>query len=204
MGGFGSGKTLSVVKKTHDILNKYPKCTFITNTTICGIGNETHFFENAEELCDILKKVIDPDNENGYIILIDEIHVVLQALIQNSDPIFLTYLSQLRKLGIFMIGTTQLYNKCPKLVRDYIRLSGQIIFCNKILGGITINQFVDMETCSETANLKLNYNIKHWESFFHTIELYECYDTHAIVSQVKELINYKRKETKESGLSTYN
>lgn len=122
----------------------------------------------------------------------DEMHVVLSDLFGSSNPIFLTYLSQLRKLGIIIIGTSQLYNKCPKMIRDYLRLSGQIIFCHKILAGITLNRYVDMETAQENSSLKLEYKLKKIEWYFHTIELYECYDTHAIVSQIKALINYDK------------
>lgn len=194
MGPFGSGKTLSCVEKCYNILSEYPNAKFITNTKIKGINNETHYFETSEELIKVMREVIKEKEECGYIIFIDELHVVLSALFGTSDPIFLTYLSQLRKLGVFIIGTCQLYNKCPKTVRDYLRLSGQIIFCNKVLGGVTINQYVDMETCQENSTLKLDYKIKRWDFFFHTPELYESYDTYAVVSQIKELMKTKGDE----------
>lgn len=192
MGEFGTGKTLSSVNNCYDICHEFPKALFITNTKIKGIENNTIYFKNAEELARILKEHLEEKNENGYIIFIDEMHVVLSELFGNSDPTFLAYLSQLRKLGVLIIGTCQIYNKCPKIIRDYLRLSGQIIFCKKVLGGITINQFVDMETCEETSNLKLNYKIDHWKWFIHTIEMYESYDTFAVVSQIQALIKYKK------------
>lgn len=205
MGEFGSGKTLSAVKNCIDILNKYPKTIFISNTVIKNISNETYYFSEAEELTKILQEVLSEKNKNGYVIFMDEMHVVLSDLFNNSNPIFLAYLSQLRKLGVIIIGTCQLYNKCPKIIRDYLRLSGQIIFCHKILGSITINRFVNMETCEETANIKLNYELRHIEWFIHTIELYESYDTHAVVQQIKSLINYKKGETNDGNrLPEYN
>lgn len=191
MGEFGSGKTLSAVKNVIDIKNKYKKAIIISNTKIKNI-KDIYYFETAEELIKLMRELINEKNENGYIIFIDELHVVLSALFGSSDPIFLTYLSQLRKLGVVIIGTCQLYNKCPKDVRDYLRLSGEIIYCKKILQGITINQYVDMETCEETSNLKLKYNIKSWEWYFHTIELYESYDTNAVVKQIKNLMKTKK------------
>lgn len=189
MGGFGSGKTLSCVNKCYDILTKYPNSIFITNTFIKGISNKTFFFTSADELVHIMKDNIKDKEECGYIIFIDELHVVLSDIFRTSDADFLTYLSQLRKLGVYIIGTCQLYNKCPKTVRDYLRLSGRIIFCNKVLGGITINQFVNMDDCEETSNLKLNYTIQRFEWFFHTVDLYESYDTFAVVSQIKNLMS---------------
>ena len=191
MGEFGSGKTLSAVKNLIDINEKYPKTIIISNTKIKGIEN-IYYFETAEEMIKLMRELINEKNKNGYIIFIDELHVVLSALFGSSDPVFLTYLSQLRKLGVVIIGTCQIYNKCPKDVRDYLRLSGEIIFCKKVWKGITINQFADMETCQETANLKLQYKIKNWEWYFHTIELYESYDTNAVIKQIKDLMKNKR------------
>lgn len=135
MGEFGSGKTLSAVKTAIEIVDKYPKTVLITNTIIKSLNDRenTYIFRNAKELIEILQKVLTEKNKNGYIIFIDEMHVVLSDLFGSSNPVFLTYLSQLRKLGIIIIGTCQLYNKCPKVVRDYLRLSGQIVFCHKIL-----------------------------------------------------------------------
>lgn len=203
MGEFGSGKTLSSVYFCTNVLKKYEKAIFITNTIIKNIDNETYIFKSAEELTEILKEVLTEKNKNGYVIFIDEMHVVLSDLFSSSNPIFLAYLSQLRKLGIIIIGTCQLYNKCPKVVRDYLRLSGQIIFCKKLLNGITINRYVEMETCQENSNLKLDYKISKIDWFFHTIELYESYDTMAVVTQIKSLIKYKEGK-QDNGLSSYN
>lgn len=192
MGEFGSGKTLSAVNFCADVLTNYPKTIFITNTVIKNVKNETYFFSTAQELVKILQSVLSEKNKNGYVIFMDEMHIVLSDLFSAGSPIFLAYLSQLRKLGVVIVGTCQLYNKCPKVVRDYLRLSGQIIFCHKILKGITLNRYVDMTTCQENSNLKLDYKLSHIDWFFHTVELYESYDTHAVISQIKSLINYER------------
>lgn len=189
MGEYGSGKTLSAVNFCYDVLNEYSKAIFITNTTIKGLKNDSYFFESADELINILQSVLSEKNKDGYVIFMDEMHVVLSELFATNNPVFLMYLSQLRKLGVVIVGTCQLYNKCPKMIRDYLRLSGQIIFCHKILKGITLNRFVDMDSCSELTNLKLDYKLHHIEWFFHTVELYTCYDTHAVIGQIKSLIN---------------
>lgn len=203
MGEFGSGKTLSAVLYCTDILTKYPKAIFVTNTKIKGISNETHFFSSAQELTEVLQKVLTEKNTNGYVVFMDEMHVVLSDLFSSSNPVFLAYLSQLRKLGVVIVGTCQLYNKCPKVVRDYLRLSGQIIFCGKILKGITLNRYVDMDNCTENSNIKLEYKLKRIDWFFHTIELYESYDTKAVIQQIKSIIKYER-GVSDNGLSAYN
>lgn len=189
MGEFGSGKTLTAVKQTIDICREFPNCILLTNTIIKGIENKTYFFVGAEELCQLLCDVVEEGSTCGYIIFIDELHVVLSDIFKRADDgIFLTYLSQLRKIGIMIIGTCQLYNKCPKTVRDYLKLSGNIVFCKKVFGAITINQYVNMETCEELSNLKLKYEISSWSWYFHTVELYESYETFALVGQIKSLI----------------
>lgn len=201
MGEFGSGKTLSSVNFCYDVCHDYPDAIFITNTSIKGVTNKTYFFTGASELIEVLQNVLSEKNKNGYLIFIDEMHVVLSDLFNQSNPVFLAYLSQLRKLGVVIVGTCQLYNKCPKVVRDYLRLSGQIIFCHKIIPGVTLNRYVDMDTCSENSSLKLDYKLHHIDWFFHTVEMYECYDSHALIGQIKSLIN-NSKGVNENGLST--
>lgn len=192
MGNFGSGKTLSVVSKVHDILINYPECTFISNTIIKReIKNPTYMFTSADELLEILQEVLTEENQKGYVILMDEMHVVLSDLFASGNSIFLTYLSQLRKFGIYIIGSCQIYSKCPKMIRDYLRLAGQIIYCQKIIPGMTLIKFVNMETCKETSNLSLDYEVKYTEWFFHTIDMYELYETKAVISQIKSLMKKK-------------
>lgn len=205
MGEFGSGKTLSAVKYCSEIFEQFPKAVFVTNTKIRGVTNETHFFSGAEELTKILQEVLTEKNRNGYVIFMDEMHVVLSDLFSSSNPLFLAYLSQLRKLGIVIVGTCQLYNKCPKVVRDYLRLSGQIIFCARPfhLKGLTLNRYVDMESCQENSSLKLDYKLRKIDWFFHTVELYESYDTLAVIQQIKSIIKYKE-GSGDIGVSSYN
>lgn len=205
MGKFGSGKTLTAVKQIKDICEEYPKCRLISNTVIKGIKNKAFYFSDADELVDIIMKNVQENDEDGWIVFIDEMQAVLTDIFSRGlgGQAFLEYLSQLRKISMMITGTTQLYNKCNKLIRDYLRLNGNIVFCKKVFLAITINQFVNMETCEETSKNNLNYEIAHWEWYFHTIELYESYESFALVSQIKALM---KKEMKENGnqLSTNN
>lgn len=205
MGKFGSGKTLTAVMQVKDICTEYPKVRLITNTIIKGIENKTYLFSNADELVEIIMENVKENDEDGWIILIDEIHAVLTDIFTRGlgGETFLQYLSQLRKISMMIIGTSQLYQKNNKTIRDYLRLNGNIIFCRKILWAITINQFVDMETCEENNKNNLNYEIAHWSWFFHTIELYESYESFALVSQIKNLLKKEMKENVNQ-LSTNN
>lgn len=200
MGGQGKGKTISACKIIKERLEKYPNCIFITNVEIKGIKNKTIFFSNSEELVEILKKEIKPEERNGYLIFIDEIHVVLAELFGKTDPIFLTFLSQQRKLSINIIGTSQMYNKLPRVIRDYLRQSGQIILCNNFFKAIQINKRLNMEDIEENSKNNLVWKGCKIEIFFHTIELYECYNTFAVITQIQGLLNKDLRRVSDNGL----
>lgn len=138
---------------------------------------------------EILLKTIDFNNKNGYIVFIDELHVVFKDIFnKNDNNDFITFLSQLRKLGMYVIGTTQIFSRCPKVVREYLLSNGNIVLCNKIIPGLTLLKYVDMTTAEETNKNRLESKIKRTEIFIHTIDLYESYDTKAVVSQIKGMI----------------
>lgn len=186
VGGQGKGKTLSAVKRIKELLEQYPKVTFITNVKIDGIEKAT-YFTNSEELVEELKK-IDTSNNKGYLIFIDEIHVVLAELFGKSDPIFLQFLSQQRKLSIHIIATSQMFNKLPKFIRDYLIQSGQVILCNKVLKVIQVNKWADMESCKEDSKGIIEFTKAKVKWFIHTEELYKSYDTFAVINQIKGLM----------------
>lgn len=182
-------------------LKLYPKAIFITNVKIKGITNETYYFSTTDELVELLKTKITVGDRKGYVIFIDEIHVVLAELFGRTDPIFLTFLSQQRKMNINIIGTSQMYNRLPRVIRDYLRQSGQIIICSNFMKTVQINRRLNMENIEEDSKNNLNYNGCKWEIFIHTIELYESYDTFAVISQIQGLM---KGELRNDGLSDYN
>lgn len=186
VGGQGKGKTITAVRRIKTLLEKYPELTFISNVKIQDIENVI-YFSNSEELVDELKK-IDINNKKGYLIFIDEIHVVLAELFGRSDPIFLQFLSQQRKLSIHIIGTSQMFNKLPKFIRDYLIQSGQIITCNNFFKVIQVNKWVDMETVKENAKGQFEFEKAKIKWYIHTKELYNMYDTFAVISQIKGLM----------------
>lgn len=185
----GKGKTISCCKEILNICSAFPNCIFISNVEIKGINNKTFYFSNTDELVDILKSVVVAEERNGYLIFIDEIHVVLAELFGRTDPIFLTFLSQQRKLSIYILGTSQMYNKCPRVIRDYLRQSGQIILCNNWFKAIQVNKLLNMDDIEENSKNNLVWHGCRLDWFFHTIDLYECYNTFAVISQIKGLLN---------------
>lgn len=187
-GGQGKGKTITAVHTLKHRLSLYPKAVFITNVKIKGIQNPTFYFSNTDELVELLKTQIVVGDRKGYVIFIDEIHVVLAELFGRTDPVFLTFLSQQRKMNINIIGTSQMYNRLPRVIRDYLRQSGQIIICGNFMKAVQINRRLNMENIEEDSKNNLSYKGCSWEIFIHTIELYESYDTFAVISQIQGLM----------------
>lgn len=81
-----------------------------------------------------------------------------------------------------------MFNKLPKFIRDYLVQSGQIIVCNNFFKIIQWNKKVDMETVKENSKGEMEYAKCKIEWFIHTKELYESYDTFAVISQIQGLM----------------
>lgn len=190
-GGQGEGKTISAVRESRKVLTQYPKATFITNVKIKGIKNKTYYFADTKELLKTLDKVIDPNNIYGYVVLIDEIHIAFASMFNKGiDPEVLKWLSQQRKTGIYMLGTTQQYGRLPKAFRDYVLQSGQLIICHKIkaLKILQINQVLNMDETYEMGN-ELVKKVAYKDIWLHDKELYESYDTYAVISMITSEFN---------------
>lgn len=53
---------------------------------------------------------------------------------------------------------------------------------------IQVNRRLNMENIEEDSKNNLSYKGCSWEIFIHTIELYESYDTFAVISQIQGLM----------------
>jgi len=144
-------------------------------------------FRNSEELVELLKQ-INIEQDKGYLIIIDEIHVVLAELYGKTDPIFLQFLSQQRKLKIHILASSQMFNYIPKFCREYLLQSGQIIMCSKILKIIQINKYIEMDTIVKNKDLTFTYKKAKIKWWIHSKEDYESYDTFAVISQIQGLM----------------
>lgn len=188
-GAMGSGKTLSLVREVYDLVQKYPNIAILSNLKLNFKADYMYNFETMNEFFDAYVACVKNDKPDGIVIVIDEIQLFIEKLIQSRNLRLLTILSQCRKLHTYVIGTSQLYNKVDKDIRDYIRLNGQIVFCDKFLKYITIQRFVRMSTCTEDSRIHLNYTIRKFDWFVHTRDLFDLYNTFDIVSPILDLVN---------------
>lgn len=189
-GKMGSGKTLSMVRECYDLCEKYEDVAVITNLNLNfkPKSKKYYFFTDMKSFIDAYVSCIKIDKPAGIIVLIDEIHLFIQKLAMSKNLQILTILSQVRKLHTYILGTTQLYNKVDKDIRDYIRTNGQIVFCNKRFF-MTFHKYVNMDECREDSRLNLIYTIKKMDYFIHTQDLFNLYDTFDIISPVLDLLN---------------
>ena len=188
LGAFGSGKTLTVVDRVYDYLDSFPDCRLVTNVEFKKLDKSKYFYtDNEYDFIHTLISVLSTDNDNGCICVIDEVKGFIPTCLANSEndfqKAFFTILSQVRKLHCLMIITSQLYSKVPKILRDYILQNGNIVLCKKLVPGFTYYMYYDMSTIEETTNIKLKGKFKKFNYLFHSPELYQAYDSHAIVSR---------------------
>jgi hypothetical protein len=167
-GSQGEGKTLSAVQLCKKILASYPKAIFITNTEITGIKNLTLPFEDLEDL------EIYNNDEYGVVYFIDEIQNYLNSLLSKNVPLStIVNLTQQRKQRKLIIGTTQVYGRMAKPLREQI---ANVVLCKKILGFIQVNKLIDSRETVEKDGKLVSFPKKvFW--WFHAPDLYKCYDT---------------------------
>lgn len=190
-GSQGSGKTLSAVQLLKKMLLDYPNAIFVTNTKIEGVQNETILCESAEIMVDKLVSISNEDR--GVIYFIDEIHTLLNSLQSKDIPLsVITELSQQRRQRKIIVGTSQVYTRMAKPLREQIK---NIVICKKFLGFIQVNKLIDGESTVEVDG-KLKYDTTKCFFWFHDVSLYNSYET---FGKIKSFILEKKKNNFYSG-----
>lgn len=164
----GSGKTLSAVQYCRKIIEKYPKCLFVSNVDIQGV--ERIPYEGIKSLSEI------HNGYNGVLYLVDEIHLEWNSLESKNISIEeMTEFAQQRKQRKHIVGTSQVYMRLAKPLREQIK---NVVLCENYFGLIQHNKLINGLTATE-ENGKLNAEVMGNYWWFHRPELYSCYDTFA-------------------------
>lgn len=166
----GSGKTLSCVHYLKEILEDYPNAIvvsnidfdfFTSNLVLPYTGFEDFKLENGVY---------------GIIYVLDEIHLILNSLESKGIPLsIIVELSQQRKQRKLILGTSQVYSRMAKPLREQIR---NIIICRNFFGLFQVNKLIDAFESSEDSNGKLKYAKQKLGFFFHSKGDYKAYDTY--------------------------
>lgn len=167
----GSGKTLSATLMIKKLCEKYPKAVLVTNTKIKGIRNKTIFANTQEKMIECFTTI--ENGFNGVIYFIDEIQLFINSLESKNIPLnVIAEISQQRRQRKIIIGTSQLYGRIGKALREQVKY---VIQCKK-LGFLQINYLVDNETAVEKDG-KLEFDKVKRFLWFHSVRLYDSYDT---------------------------
>lgn len=169
-GSQGSGKSLSMIHVFKKLIYDFPKAIVVTNLEFnFEIPNKIKKYEGFEDF-----KI--ENGIYGVIYLLDEIHLILNSLESKGIPLsIIVELSQQRKQRKLILGTSQVYSRMAKPLREQIR---NIIICKNYFSLFQINYLVDAFESHEDNNGKLKFKKMKVSFFFHRKEDYLAYDTY--------------------------
>lgn len=112
----------------------------------------------------------------GVIYFIDEIHLEFNSLESKNVPIeVMIEVSQQRKQRKHIIGTSQVYMRMAKPLREQIK---NVVICKNFFKCIQFNKLINGETTREEGG-KLKFDTVKNVVWFHSPKLYNSYDTFA-------------------------
>lgn len=112
----------------------------------------------------------------GVLYLIDEIHLEFNSLESKNIPIeIMVEVSQQRKQRKHIVGTSQVFMRMAKPLREQIK---DVVICKNFFHSIQFNRLIDGDSAIE-KNGKLVFDTVKYSLWFHSPELYSCYDTYA-------------------------
>lgn len=169
-GSQGSGKSLSMIHVFKKLIYDFPKAIVVTNLEFnFEIPNKIKKYEGFEDF-----KI--ENGIYGVIYLLDEIHLILNSLESKGVPLsIIVELSQQRKQRKLILGTSQVYSRMAKPLREQIR---NIIICKNYFSLFQLNYLVDAFESQEDNNGKLKFKKMKVSFFFHRKEDYLAYDTY--------------------------
>ncbi len=180
-GAQGYGKTLSAVSYVSKIAHLYPKSILVTNVamdrSIFPSGYDIREYTGLDDLKNI------ENGERGVIYFIDELHLELNSLeSKNVDVEIMVEISQQRKQRKHIVGTSQIYGRMAKPLREQIR---DVVLCKCYFGFLQVNKWIDAFESTEVDG-KLKACVKKMFVWFHDPALYGAYDTYQKMKRYKE------------------
>lgn len=189
--GQGFGKTISLVNYVFQLVKEYPKLVIVSNIEIKGLPENTKiiYYKTIDELFRLFDEV-----KNGYcgvVYVVDEIQVLFNNLLRRGANIqTLEVISQQRKQRKHIIGTAQVFSRIDVVFREQME---NVVVCNCFFGFLQYNKTIVEEESLEENKSKIRVKKRHL--WFHTPELYDSYDTSAVISGYrKEFVNSELSE----------
>lgn len=171
----GSGKSLSMIHYAKKIIADHPKAIIVTNIEFNFlVENEVIKYSGFDDF-----KI--ENDIYGVIYILDEIHLILNSLESKGVPLsIIVELSQQRKQRKLILGTSQVYARMAKPLREQIK---NVIICKNFFGLFQFNYLIDAFNTQEKDG-ELKYKKLKVSFFFHKKEDYTNYDTY------KKMDNY--------------
>lgn len=208
----GSGKTLSSVQYVEKVFDFSPRAILVTNVALKSLPVNAAMIDNVlcyidtgvvinEDYInqhwtdkDYIKPVVAyqgldmlttlQNGKNGIIYFIDEFHLELNSLESKNIPIeVMTEISQQRKQRIHIVGTSQVFMRLAKPLREQIF---NVVLCKCYFGMFQINKMCLGEEMQEKDG-KINAPVKAVSYWFHQPKYYEEYDTYAKMKRYTKL-----------------
>ena len=178
-GSQGSGKTLSAVKCLKRVLKEYPKAIVCSNLDVHGLSVPVIPFTDYSQLTSLTNGI------HGIVFLIDEIHVLWNSLESKDIPISeMACFCQMRKDRRVIIGTSQVYSRIAKPIREQLRY---VIKCRSFAKYLQINTIIDPNadgySGEQDGHLEGEQIGVEW--FFHHPDDYRAYDTLTKIERMK-------------------
>lgn len=180
----GCGKTLSAVQTLQQMVKRYPRARVISNMEIRNVPVKVEPFIGYEQLSE------EDNGVEGIIFFLDEIHVLWNSLESKNIPINeMAVFCQMRKARRVIIGTSQVYGRIAKPIREQLKYC---ILCRNVAGILQINQICDPTVVVEHDG-HIDPEIIRTQFWFHRPELYDAYETLGKIERIdrkKFLIPY--------------
>lgn len=166
----GSGKSLSMIHYAKQIIKDHPKAIIVTNIDLqFDITNEVIKYSGFEDF-----KI--ENGIYGVIYILDEIHLILNSLESKGTPLsVIVELSQQRKQRKLILGTSQVYGRMAKPLREQIK---SCIICKNYFKVFQFNYLINAFETEEGSDGKLKFKKLKASFFFHSKEDYNNYDTY--------------------------
>jgi hypothetical protein len=189
----GSGKTISAVENLIRLKRRYPKAKIVSNIRLkryqpirfngklelkqavkdMDASSDYIYFDSMEDLALVLVGV-----NNGFfgvIYIVDEIHTYFNALDSKNVPMYVfTEISQQRKQRKLIIGTSQLFLRMAKPLREQC---DNLIICKTFGGIFTMQRVYDGMTLTQDYDGSMSGTVKKTGWFFHTRAIRNHFDT---------------------------
>lgn len=182
----GGGKTTALVEYLNRMHKKFPKALIVTNFSY---KYATHVMTDWRDFFDIR------NGTDGVIFAIDEIHSEFSTMKSKDFPeSLLSEISQQRKQRIKIVGTSQVYSRVAKPIREQCFT---VIQCVTYLNRWTFTReydALDYELQSNAVQVKKRIRPLNRHSFVQSDFLRSCFDTYEKIERLSGEVFMERME----------